>query len=185
MVEESVNELTDPRTEKIKEANISLIINNYNDIFSSFDPRSYLEKALSDDFLQECKRAARDKEEGIELRILVPRKARDVKEEWKIKKRLRDHFNHHLNEKENKLIKTKREGTIWVTLGILILFGVLFGLLKLENTIIGTMLPILEVPCWFLIWEGMGKILFDSREIEPEHDFYQKMTRAEINFAEY
>ena len=82
----------DPKTEKLKEANISLIINNYNDIFSSFDPRSYLEKALSDDFLQECKRAARDKEEGIELRILVPKKARDVKEEWKIKKKQQQAF---------------------------------------------------------------------------------------------
>jgi len=185
MGEEGVSELTDSITEKIREANISLIINDYDEIFSDFDPRSYIERAISDDFLQECRRAARDKEDGIELRILIPKAKRNMKEEWKIKKRLRDHFNHHLGEKERKMTKIKKEGGIWVTVGILILFGVLLGILKFENTIIGTMLPILEVPCWFLIWEGMGKIFFDSREIEPEHEFYKKMAKSEINFAEY
>ncbi len=180
-----MNGLIDPKTEKIKEANISLIIDNYGEIFSDFDPRSYLERAISDDFLQECRRAARDKEDGIELRILVPKSKRDMKEEWKIKKRLRDHFNHHLGEKEKIIIKIKKEGWAWVMVGILILLGVLLGLVKLEDTVIGTMLPILEVPCWFLIWEGMGKIFFESRKMGPEHEFYKKMAKAEINFAEY
>lgn len=185
MAEESVNELTDPTTEKIKEANISLIINNYNDIFSSFDPRQYGERALSDDFLQECRRAARDKEEKLELRILVPKAERNLKEEWKIKKRLRDHFAHHFSIKEKEMAKIKREGIIWSFSGVFILLGVLLGIFRLENTIIGTVLPILEVPCWFLIWEGMGKIFFDSREIEPEYEFYRKMSNAEINFSEF
>ena len=185
MAEESVTDLLDPKTEKIKEANISLIISDYGDIFSDFDPRSYLEKAISDDFLQECRRAARDKEDGIELRILVPQKERDMKEEWKIKKRLRDHFNRHFNEKENQMAGIKKEGTIWLTLGSIILIGVLFGLLKLEGTIIGTILPILEIPCWFLIWEGIGKILIESREERPDYEFYKKMSRAQINFVEF
>jgi len=185
MVEESVTDLTDSKTEKIREANISLIINDYDEIFSDFDPRSYIERAISDDFLQECRRAARDKEDGIELRILVPQQKRNMKEEWKIKKRLRDHFNHHLKEKENKMTKTKREGILWVILGIIVNVIVVSGFINVENNILHTILSIFEVPSWFLIWEGMGKIFFDSREIEPEHEFYRKMARAEINFAEY
>ncbi len=181
-----MGELVDSEEEVIKEGNISLIINDYNDIFSSFDPRAYLERALSDDFLQECKRAARDKnEEQLELRILIPKKIRNIKEEWKIKKRLRDHFNHHANEKENKLIKTKREGLLWVFLGIVINIVVVSGFIYSTSNIIETILSIFEVPSWFLIWEGMGKIFLESRKFMPEQEFYKKMSRAEINFTEY
>lgn len=185
MTEESVNELIDSKTEKIKEANISLIINDYLDIFSSFDPRSYLEKALSTDFLDECKRAARDKNEALELRILVPKTKRSVKEEWKIKKRLRDHFAHHFLMQENEIGGIKKEGILWTTFGLLLLAGVLFSLLELENTIWGSFLILLEVPSWFLIWEGMAKVFLTAREKTPEYEFYKKMSQAEINFAEY
>jgi hypothetical protein len=180
-----INEETDPLTEKIKEANISLIINNYNDIFSSFDPRPFQERALSDDFLQECRRAARDKQEALELRILVPKQLRNQREEWKIKKRLKDHFEHHSKLEGKKLLSLKKEGFLWTILGIAILASVLFGFIKLEDNIWASFLAILEVPCWFLIWEGMGKIFIDSREVEPENEFYIKMSAAEINFADY
>ena len=53
------------REVSLREGNISLILDSYNDMFSDFDPRSFSERALSDDFLSECKRAARDKDIGI------------------------------------------------------------------------------------------------------------------------
>ena len=186
MVEESVNELSDPRTEKLKEANISLIINNYNDIFSSFDPRSYLERALSDDFIQECKRAARDKEEGIELRILVPKKARDIKEEWKIKKRLRDHFNHHQERLSKEIFKVKKGGIGWIITGtIAIIAAVLIRAFNQQVLLDSFIEPILVIPGWFLIWEGLNRVLVEHKKTLPEFEFYRKMTRAEINFAEF
>lgn len=58
-----------------RQGNISLILDSYDDIFSDFDPRPFSEKALSDDFLVECKRAARDKDRSVvELKLLVPTK---------------------------------------------------------------------------------------------------------------
>ena len=80
---------------EIKEGNISLILESYNDIFSSFDPRPSSERALSDDFLIECKRSARDKEGVFELRLLLPPHKRNTNEEAMIKKRLKDHFKKH------------------------------------------------------------------------------------------
>ena len=86
---------------EFREGNISLILDSYDDIFSDFDPRSYSEKALSDDFLEECKKAAKDKEERPELRLLVQKNKRDYKDEIRIKKRLREHFQRHYKELEN------------------------------------------------------------------------------------
>ncbi|MBI2151367.1 hypothetical protein HYU21_01420, partial [Candidatus Woesearchaeota archaeon] len=36
---------------EVREGNISLVLDSYDDIFSDFDPRDYSEKALSEDFL--------------------------------------------------------------------------------------------------------------------------------------
>ena len=81
-----------------KEANISLILDSYEDIFSSFDARRHSEKALSTDFLDEAKRASRDKDSGsIELKLLIPKNKRQLGEEIIIKKRLKRHFQHHYN----------------------------------------------------------------------------------------
>ena len=65
---------------ELRQANISLILDSYEDIFSSFDPREYSERALSDDFLIECNHAAMDKGEGIELILSMPKNKRNFNE---------------------------------------------------------------------------------------------------------
>jgi hypothetical protein len=186
MANEVTEELIDPVTEKIKEANISLIINSYTDIFSDFDPRPFQERALSDDFLQECRRAARGKNEALELRILVPKVLRNQREEWKIKKRLKDHFEHHSKIADKEIRSIKREGISWFILGTFFIMS--FTYLE-ESAFHGFLIQIiktmLEPAGWFSFWEGLGKIFITAREKTPEFDFYQKMSKAEINFAEY
>ena len=61
----------------LEKSEMSLLIRDYGDIFSSFDPRFFSEKALSDDFLLEAKRSARDKKGIYELRFLVPKAKRN------------------------------------------------------------------------------------------------------------
>ena len=59
---------------------ISILLDNYDDIFSDFDPRPYSERSLSDDLLNEARKASRDKNTGrLELRFLISEKMRDVK----------------------------------------------------------------------------------------------------------
>src|SRR3989338_1167827 len=93
----------------LSKAQISLMMKSYNDIFSSFDPRSFGLRALSDDFLIEAKKAALDKEGALELSFMIPKNERNFEHEVLIKKRLRDHFKRHymLVESEKKI---KRKG---------------------------------------------------------------------------
>jgi len=186
MEEGEIEEAQDPRASKLMEANISLIVNNYNDIFSSFDPRSYSERALSVDFLEECKRAAREKGNAIELRILVPKKQRDLKEEWKIKKRLHEHFSHH-KELIIQAVKGRKKGGVgWILLGFVLLALAVFSKSIQESLITDSFVePILTIPGWFAIWEGLERLFKESRELTLEVEFYTKMTQAEINFSEY
>src|SRR3989344_8520573 len=90
------------KVSNLREGNISLILDSYDDIFSDFDPRDYSEKSLSDDFLVECKKAAIDKNDKLELRFLVPKQKRNLIEEVLIKKRLKEHFQKHFKEKKEE-----------------------------------------------------------------------------------
>lgn len=82
-------------------ANISIILDNYDDIFSDFDPRPYSERALSHDFLRECKKASIDKDDtGLELRLMIPKDKRNFATELLIRKRLKAHFLKHYDLKK-------------------------------------------------------------------------------------
>lgn len=171
--------------EEIQQASISLVIDTYDDIFSDFDPRPFSERALSDDFLLECRNAARDKGNYFEVILSVPKAIRNINNELKIRKRLKEHFRKHHQEKEKEIKKVKKDGRIWVGIGVLILMGVVYGLLNVTNTFFEALIAIFEIPSWFLVWEGMGKIFIDSRKLESEHIFYQKMANAIFTFREY
>lgn len=180
-------EILDEERALIKEGNISLILDSYNDIFSSFDPRPYSEKAISVDFLAECKNAARDKQEGIELRLLIPKKGRNAPEETSIKRRLRSHFHKHFLEQEKELKKIKQSGALWAIIGIvLMIISALIITYELKKNIAINLLEVIMVPAgWFLFWEGLDKILIEARAKRPEHDFYRKMAGAEVSFRGY
>ena len=107
----------------LREGNISLILNDYDDIFSDFDPRAYSERSLSDDFLYECKKAVRDKDEEFELRLLVPKSKRNVYHEAKIRKRLKDYFQKHAIEKEEEVKKVTRAGIVMAIIGFILMIG--------------------------------------------------------------
>lgn len=172
--------------ELLKMSEISLSLDTYDDIFSDFDPRPYSQRALSDDFLLEIKRASRDKEDGsIELKFLIPAEQRNIQKETLIKKRLRDHFRHHHTDLAHEITKTKRRGVIMALCGV----GMILIAAKLSeidsNFIANLFRTILEPAGWFTGWVGMQDVYDIGKEISPDHDFYKKMEHAEITFWSY
>lgn len=179
-----MEEVNEPVLNRIKENNFSLVLNSYNDIFSKFDPRLFNSRALSDDFLAECRRAVRDKENGIELRLLVPKNNRSYLEEVKIKRRLKEHFHKHFKEKQNEIKRIKLFGFFWFILGVAVMFSE--PLLIANNSFIINLIKIILMPAgWFFAWEGLGKIFIYAREKKSDYDFYRKMFGADISFAHY
>ena len=164
---------------------IPLILDSYDDLFSDFDPRPYSERAMSGDFLFECKKAAAEKKKRIHLRLFVPKAKRNHLDEVKIKKRMSEHFHKHFMEKKREISKIKLSGFSWFIIGsITILLAAL--LLKSDTSLLYTILYTFTSPAgWFFMWEGLGKILLISEEKKTEYDFYKKMSDALISFADY
>jgi hypothetical protein len=162
---------------------IPLELDSYNDIFSDFDPRQYSERALSDDFLYECKKASADKKGKINLKFFIPKSKRVPLDEIKIKKRLKEHFHKHFLEKKRELDKLKLEGFSWFVAGCLMLVLSAVFLDNNQGTFWYNLLIILAHPAgWFFMWEGLEKILITPNEKVPDYLFYKKMIGASISF---
>jgi hypothetical protein len=172
----------------LREGNISLILDSYDDIFSDFDPRGYPERALSDDFLRECIKSSADKEGDIELRLLVPKHKRNIADEIKIKKRLKDHFNKHFIEKRSEVRWIKFLGFLMILGGMVMMFGayLLYSeLLNVSEMTRNLLLVLTEPGGWFFFWIGGEKLVYGVREKKPSYTFYKKMVNAKVYFYEY
>jgi len=167
---------------------ISLWLDTYDDIFSDFDPRPYSQRALSGDFLDEAKKASRDKASGtIELKLLIPGKKRSKKDENLVRRRLREHFSRHYvmlrKEKKDTII---REGFSFIALGIILMFIATLIMFNEEKSLLANFLIIiLEPGGWFLFWQGLDIVIFKSNSMKPDLEFYRKMSSCEISFYSY
>lgn len=165
--------------------NISLKLDHYDDIFSSFDPRPYSERALSVDFLDEARRASIDKPSGeIELRLLVPARLRKLDVEGVIQARLRSHFDRHVKKLRRRYGGIVRNGALFVAAGILMMFLATFMLFGYSQTsfLMHFLLIIFEPAGWFFFWEGLDQIVFQTKRLSPDLDFYTKMAKSDIVF---
>ncbi len=171
---------------------ISLILNEYSDIFSDFDPRPYSQRSLSDDFLSEAKKASRVKTTGeVTLTFLVPENARKAVHETVIRKRLHEYFKKHHELMKLEISETRLKGLKLLLLGSgLLIVATFIQLEELRHPFNITSLQVflvtlLEPAGWFTSWTGLEQIFLRPRERKEDFEFYEKMSRAKINFISY
>ncbi len=168
---------------------ISLILDTYDDIFSDFDPRPYNERSLSEDFLAEAKRAARDKGVNLELRFLVPNSARNTQQEERIKHRLRAHFKSHYNQITGEIAAYRKQAMILIIIGTII--GLVEAFILSSSNSFGldtlfTGLGIVLTPAsWFSIWTGVEHLVYTPKDMISDEAFYKKMETVKITFTSY
>ena len=166
---------------------VSLWLYSYDDIFSDFDPRPYSEKALSEDFLTEAKKISKEKSSGqLQLKFSVPAKSRDAEKEKAIKKRLHEHFKkHHVLLKIEKR-DTLKMGFSLATLGLaMMLLSAYVRYLNNPQFMFMLLFVILEPAGWFMAWYGFDHIFQIFRRMNPEVDFYERMSKSDISFMSY
>jgi len=164
---------------------VRVAIHTYDDIFSNFDPRPIAQRGFSEDFLFEAKRAAIVKEDKkIDFIFMMPRKNRDLKEETKIERRLREYFRKHLNIINGEKKKIIKRGFSFTAFGVIIMLLATFLLFKFkEESFLTSFLVILLEPAgWFLFWEGLDLVIFESKRANPNLEFHKKMANASIKF---
>lgn len=181
-------EITEEEKQKLlRLSEISVWIDNYDDIFSDFDPRSYSQRAFSDDFLNETRKASKEKRTGqLELKILVPKEAKNSRHEDMIKSRFKDYFNRHLKQAEDEVTNIKKKGFLSVSIGVIMaLLATYMSYVKGDGFLLNLFFVVLEPGSWFLMWSGLDTVLYTAKSKKTELDFFKRMSKCNVSFTPY
>lgn len=176
-----------PKQSLLKLAEISILLNSYNDIFSAFDPSEYSERTLSDDFILQAQKFSKNKDGNkMSLKLLLPASARKEQDEKVIIKRLHSHFKDAYHQVAIDVKKTKKKGIILTVIGIILMLTASYlSYMKPEKYHVHFLLVLFEPAGWFLLWAGLDHLIYQSKSTKKDFDFYSKMARSEINFFTY
>lgn len=164
---------------------ILLVLDSYDDLFSDFDPRPYSKKALSEDFLVECKKASLDKKGKIQIKFFLPKQKREPMDEIKIKKRMKEHFHKHMIQNRRIIEKIRTKGFGWFIAGssLIVITAILPD--EFSSVFMKVLINLAHPGGWFFLWEGLAKLLITTKEKKPNYEFYKKMVNANISFFDY
>jgi hypothetical protein len=177
----------DDKKKLLSKSELSIWIDDYDDIFSDFDSRPIKERSLSDDFLAEVRKMVREKPTGdVSLKLLIPADKRKKEIEVVAIKNLHSHFHHAAATIRKEMIKTRRRGIMLTGMGFLLMIAAAY-IVSISNRsfFFIAMQIVLEPSGWFMVWTGMDNIFYNYRERKPNFEFNTKMGHAEIVFVTY
>lgn len=180
--------IDEEKQELLQMSEISLILNEYQDIFSDFDPRPYSQRSLSDDFLGEVKKASKVKttNEEIELKFLIPENIQQESHESIIKKRLHEYFRKHYGMLRKEVEEIRRKGILLAITGFaLMMLATYIHALESKELPMVFLITVTEPAGWFTVWFGMEQIFYTSAQKKDDLEFYEKMAKAKISFVSY
>lgn len=173
----------DQKIKTIRE--ISIVIDDWDDIFSDFDPRPLEDRAFSEDFIYELKRRYRESKTGrLFVLICAPISLKDEKSERIVIQRLKREFKREALQKHKLIFQIRLRGVIFVIFGICFL-GTLTMITYYEflSKFATEMLGIILMPMgWFGIWEGFSKIVDTSPKFIQDEIFFEKISKADYKF---
>jgi hypothetical protein len=175
------------KKELLSKSELSIWLDDYDDVFSDFDSRPINERSLSDDFLVEVRKMVREKPTGnVELKLLIPNAKRKKELEVMVVKNLHTYFKHAADAIYHEMKKTRRRGFLLSGLGFLVMIATAY-LVSISNRsfFFNAAQIVLEPSGWFMVWSGMDNIFYNSRQRKPNLDFNTKMSHAEIIFVSY
>jgi hypothetical protein len=164
---------------------VRFAIDQYDDIFSDFDPRPDSVRGFSEDFLSEAERAVMSKNsEKINFVIMIEKEKRNLKEETIVKNRLKKYFEKYYEIMKKKKAGIIKKGVYFILSGIILMFAATFLLFnfKQESLFTSFFTILLEPGGWFLFWKGLELVLFEAKEETPDLQFYERMVNSNIKF---
>jgi hypothetical protein len=174
------------RLSLLHSSEISIIANDYDDIFSDFDPRPFSVRELSVDFIDEVKRASRQKGDKVELRIMVPRRKRNPRDEEVIRHRVCAHFKDGLHRVHAETGRMRKKSLWYIAAGmVLMLLATYVSSLGTESFLNHFLFVFFEPAGWFIFWTGLDIMFVKIADKSADHDFYRKLANCEIRFVPY
>lgn len=179
---------------RLKQSNVSIALESYDDIFSDFDPRHFCERLISKDFISECRRRVTNSRQGLSdnftFHLLVPENLHNVELDQIITKRMLAYFEYKYKKSLWDLIWFLTKSIAMMVLGIVLLTAAAVAN-QLISSKIGKWYSIIDQlvqpAAWFWVWSGLDLMFLrtsDSGKIS-EKKFWNKMRKCSIHFTSY
>jgi hypothetical protein len=160
---------------------VHIALDNYDDIFSDFDPSPYETRILSDDFLNELHRHYVETPKGAyAITFTLPHAFRSEKKETLIKKRIKDYFKGRLKDLDKSMADRWKRGVTRAFIGVVISLSVLLIPVEWHTFAAALISPLL----WYLMWTGFESIFDVSRKMRKKRAFVEKILKAEYMFRD-
>lgn len=122
----------------------------------------------------------------MSLKLLLPAPARNEEEEKVIVKRLYSHFKDAYQQLKSEVRKTNRKGILLAGIGtVLMVMASYLSFMKPEKYHLHFLIVFFEPAGWFLLWAGLDHLVYQSKSIKKDIEFYAKMVKSEIEFLTY
>ncbi|CAD5265331.1 MULTISPECIES: hypothetical protein [unclassified Imperialibacter] len=166
---------------------VTLWIDAYSEIFSDFDPRPFVERAVSDDFVSQLKKVAKDSKGRISiLRLLAPSTVRNEEDEKVIRKRLESYFSSQYQQLVEESQSVKAKGVYFVLAGLsLMVVASYISFLNLPHFYINLLRVLFEPAGWFLFWMGLEILFSFAKNRKNEINFFSRLAIVHIEFGSY
>ena len=168
-----------------EDTQIAVVLDTYDDIFSDFDPRSYGQREVSKDFIDEVQRRYMETpSDRMEVRFLLPQKLRDEKTEGLIRRRLREHFAFEAKQVKKEIGGLVGTGIRWFIMGAAIQLAGLFVLLYFgDDNPLARAADVLLAPAgWFGVFMGIDKIVNEPTALRKQAQIWHRFTKANFIF---
>jgi len=161
-----------------------IALDGYDDLFSDFDIRSYGERAISRDFLDELRLRLRKAGRGasIDIVLLIPSSSRSAEDEDLVVERLRVFFAerraHHLREES----RARRASILFVVTGLALSLCANFLVERLGFWPL--LRDFLLIPAWFFVWNGLDLFFKNRKEMGRQKGYYATLAATRIVFRD-
>jgi hypothetical protein len=163
---------------------LSLWLDDYDDIYSDFDSRNYLKRRVSSDFIDELRIALRTKNEDInDLVLLLPAERREPETEEKIVQSLTAYFTRQLSIYKKRLSTHLKKGILLFIIAISLMIIDAFVNFQLHNNLLSSIIRvILEPSGWFLVWISFDILYYDLKKLKKENKIFRELSELKIFF---
>lgn len=164
---------------------VSIWLDTYDDLYSDFDPRPFSKRLVSHDFIDELKRNLAETPFGpVHVTLFIPDARRQSSTETEIISSLQNFFTTSLQAVKAALRNLFIQGIIMGLTGIGLLLTATYMAYEESPGFLATAITVVLQPAgWFLVWNGLDHIFFESKTRRSERKFLDKMCRSQLRFG--
>ena len=175
-------------TDKHKSAYIiELSLDEYDDLFNSWDGSALDRKELNPELADYLQRASWELpiKNKVELCFYMPEEEKDIKKEKDSKATIKNNFRMDLHLINRDLKTNNKKSLIYIIMGIIFLFPTLI----LKNSDFNLWLDMLMqgffVGGWVFLWEAFSLFFFASHDLRDKKKRYLRYLNSDIKFKYY